>query len=206
MSRTISEWELVLAPIIEENVETILSLLPDNGVFFDVGANVGLVTSRILEQKPGVTCYLFEPIKEYYDYCLQKFRGKSNVKVESWALSNMNGYSLMQQDDTNLGYNLVYQVHADKRENSYPTITLSDYIAKNTPPKIDFIKIDVEGHDLRVLEGLEPYLQQSGVRPTILFETGWHREEEALVIQRFQNTYGYKVIVERERDVVLSIP
>jgi hypothetical protein len=35
-------------------------------------------------------------------------------------------------------------------------------------PKIDLIKIDVEGHEFEVMQGLEAYLKE--FKPTILFE------------------------------------
>ncbi|MFT4305080.1 MAG: FkbM family methyltransferase, partial [Candidatus Woesearchaeota archaeon] len=51
------------------------------------------------------------------------------------------------------------------------TTTLYDYVTENNIKKINFIKIDCEGHDLFVLQGLKKYLNNKFI-DIIQFEYG----------------------------------
>jgi FkbM family methyltransferase len=61
-----------------------------------------------------------------------------------------------------------------------PVITLDDFMAKEGLPRIDFIKVDVEGMELNVFRGARESLKK--FRPMIYFET----------LSRFGDEHGSK--------------
>ena len=69
---------------IRENTSKISDLallfLKNDSVLFDIGANTGVFSEQILAKK-NCKAYLFEPIKEYYDYCKIKFQLNKNIKI-----------------------------------------------------------------------------------------------------------------------------
>jgi hypothetical protein len=67
------------------------------------------------------------------------------------------------------------------------TITLDDFVHTNPPP--DFMKIDVEDEEARVLEGARSILKAR--RTTICCEL--HSEKSALGVQAILAEFGYKL-------------
>ena len=55
MSDRINEWENILLPSLLTNIDYIIQNIPENGVFYDVGANTGLLSQKVLDKRPDVT-------------------------------------------------------------------------------------------------------------------------------------------------------
>lgn len=199
MSQHLIDWSNNLYPSLIDNINAILEHIPDNGVLFDIGANTGVITDYVIRSKPDVKAYLFEPVKEFSDFCKDKFSNNPNVVVENQALSDVNGYCKVNMNGSNLGFNQIEPVE----KSEIMTQTLSTYCWNNMIKHIDFIKIDVEGHECQVLRGLFRYLDSTFRRPTILCEVGWHLEDEAAMFQTFERSYDYEV-VRLEKDVLLK--
>lgn len=167
-------WEQAINEVTWNISNEALKFLPVDGVFIDVGANTGLFSAQVLSKR-NATAYLFEPVPEYMEYCRQRFEGRSNVKVENIALSNEQGTLKLYLGDENLGWNTVVAEKTDSRMTPtlVPAITFDSYAEKNHISKIDLIKIDVEGAEYLVLEGMKKTLSKLSKKPVILCEVGW---------------------------------
>ena len=118
-------------------------------VIFDIGAR----SDSDFQQYRGIVHY-FEPIKEFID----KLSGLSTVNMTSYY--NNIGLS---DDEAVLQYypryqsfhNRIVSCKIDDSSNIIllRVITAKKYIEDNNISKIDFVKIDTEGHELRVLRG-----------------------------------------------------
>ena len=65
--------------------------IPDNGICIDVCSNLGMYSETLLEFKPNVFIHMFEPIKKYYDYSINKLeKYNKNIKINNAGLSNNN--------------------------------------------------------------------------------------------------------------------
>jgi FkbM family methyltransferase len=137
----------------------------------DVGANVGAMTFAMAQAAgPDGRVYAFEPGPPFFA------RLTRNVSLNpSWAdvivcenlgVSDTTGTLRWAEDASELGQGNGGVVASGGVE--IPVITLDDYAAR-VDGRIGFIKIDVEGWELHVLEGAPTILREH--RPTILFET-----------------------------------
>lgn len=206
MSQQLIDWNNKLLPSLQENINIILKYLPDNGILYDIGANTGAITEEILKVKPNIEAYLFEPVTEIYEFCRDKFKDNPNITVENLALSNVNGKCKVHTHGDNRGFN---QIELTEEDSGIKTRTLLDHVILNKLPyNIDFIKIDVEGHEVQVLEGISYYLLGASILgvlklPYILCEIGWYRDKEDEMFNTFKELYGYEI--ERfDRDVLLK--
>jgi hypothetical protein len=63
-----------------------------------------------------------------------------------------------------------------KEANETPSFTLDDFVAQNNIGKIDFIKIDTDGHEIEVFKGAKESIRQ--FKPLILFEVSLYGLQE----------------------------
>jgi len=143
------------------------SFLPPSGLIFDIGAYDGHKTAAFLKIAQKVVC--LEPDPFSYTMLVTRFRNKRNrVFSENKAVSNVTGSDLMYIHHPASAFNTLSNgwkeiLEKDNLEkwnekivfnNTMPvsTITLDWLIEKYGVP--NFIKIDVEGFEEKVLHGL----------------------------------------------------
>jgi FkbM family methyltransferase len=140
-------------------------IIKDGDVFFDVGANLGQYALRLVNLKrAGVNVYLFEPCESNYFILKTHFKSRQNAVVENKAVSDFSGTTDLYipvigdiRIDTQASINLNDRpVSYDKYvKQKVETIRIDDYIMQRSINRVDFIKIDTEGHDDRVILGAE---------------------------------------------------
>lgn len=120
--------------------------LPEDGVFLDIGSNIGVYTFHLASMRPDIKILAFEPsprvfAKLSYNLSLNNLGGR--VKVFEMALSDVVGelHFNLQQESLVLGKgNIVVK-----------TDTLLNVINRENITKIGALKIDVEGAEDKVL-------------------------------------------------------
>lgn len=131
-------------------------------IMVDVGAHTGTTLKNFL--LTGFNVYAFEPVEQTRKKLIDNFKGFKNFIVFSNALSNSSGlkdfYLALNQDDSiHEFYHSLEKLPADEFHKKgtvikVETTTLNELIAKGQiPEKAGYLKIDAEGHDLKVLEG-----------------------------------------------------
>jgi FkbM family methyltransferase len=147
----------------------ILGLVPKDKLIIDVGANSGLFCIPLCLY--GYDVIGFEPVQSNID-CLNmgiESNSLKNLKISSYALSNENIESEIyvpnSQDNASLIKDVSTSNLVDKEITSenIKCIKLDDYIkSENIDPKsIGHIKIDVQGYELKVIEGMTNILKES---------------------------------------------
>jgi FkbM family methyltransferase len=140
-------------------------VLSDGAVFVDVGANIGYFT-KLASRLVGATgrVFAFEPMPAALRLLRMNTSQLPNVTVLPLALSDMKGaatfYVRKKGDTSSLSH--------DPGANPVPVTvdTLDESLAGQ--PRIDVIKIDVEGSELEVLRGGRAILERK--RPIVYFE------------------------------------
>lgn len=203
MSQRLIDWSNNLLPSLEANINVILQYLPDGGILYDVGANTGVITEEILKVKPNIRAWLFEPVGEFCDFMRGKFSDNPNITIVQKAISNQsNKKCKIHQHGHNLGYNYI---ELTEEESEVITQTLTEYhTEQQLHHNIDFIKIDVEGHEIQVMEGIEEYLVNTKKLPYILCEIGWYPEKEQAMFDKLKSAFDYEQETIENRDVLLK--
>ncbi len=130
-----------------------------NPVVFDVGANLGDWTQEVLAVNPQATIDCFEPALTTFSQLTA--RGfASNVICNQLALGDAPGEIefFVHTDSKISSIYPGYIVRAADHVERVTVTTVDDYCVRNGVDRIDFLKIDVEGHDLAVLKGAREML------------------------------------------------
>ena len=128
----------------------------------DVGANAGYYTvigSKLVGDKGKV--YAFEPEPASFELLQKNVRlnGLTNVVLERKALSNRKGTLKIFIADANKGDHRIYQPEGESRPSvDVETVRMDEYFRDNTR-RIDFIKIDTQGAEGVILEGMKGLLE-----------------------------------------------
>ncbi|MDA7428832.1 FkbM family methyltransferase [Primorskyibacter aestuariivivens] len=167
-------------------------IFPEGGVFADIGANVGnhtLFAAKFLKASKVIP---FEPNPRAFDLLLQNVlvNGLGDVvdlsKLGVGVSDAHSGGFAMQDRERNLGGATMLEGEGDLEV--FPGHEL---LSDVTP---DFIKIDVEGMEMKVLSGLEPVLKRC--RPILMVEVDNTAEDEFMTWVEAQ---GYAVLSTHQR-------
>lgn len=102
----------------------------------------------------------FEPSKQSYQEALKNTEGIPGVKIENYAVSDLCGVTEFFVTDNKVSSSLNPLTGADTRFSTQnvekvETITLDEYFMSNSlqDEKVLVMKMDVQGHELKVLKG-----------------------------------------------------
>jgi len=149
-----------------EKYETELfkKLIEKGMVVVDIGANIGyytLLAARLVGEEGRV--FAFEP--DHYNYRLLckniEVNAHRNVIPVRKAIFSKSGKMKLFLDKSNLGGHSLSEANVDKGASiTIDATSLDDYF-KNTNNKIDVIKVDVQGSEMEVLEGMANTINQN---------------------------------------------
>jgi FkbM family methyltransferase len=190
-----SGWDLTLKDTLEKEVKEAVDSLTPNGVLYDVGGNVGSFTDMVLQKLPDVNVYIFEPIKDYYNYIVERFKNKPNVKAFNYALIESNRDLNISRSGDNLGWNTLSEINSYGHQELVIGRSLSDLIITDKLPLPQVIKVDIEQSEHLFIEGCEEFFKQH-TPDKIVMEIGfipgqsmWDKEK-AMIEYLF--SVGYK--------------
>ncbi len=149
--------------------------LPTARVVFDAGANLGEWTSKALEINPDASYHCFEPNPT----TCQSLRARGlpgKVKVNGFALGESEGQmQLFGYGDRGGATSSLYDRRGigvrPQGVDVVSVVTVQDYCANEGVDRIDFLKLDVEGHELSVLKGARDLLAHGRIG-IVQFEYG----------------------------------
>lgn len=139
----------------------------------DVGAHKGEVTDLFLKLCPQGMHFSFEPIPFLFENFKKKYAFIKNCKFFEIALSDEKGISSFNYVISNPAYSGLKKRTYDRKNEKDITIEVHTDTLDHCVPsyiKIDFIKIDVEGAEMKVLQGGKKILAKD--HPIIVFEFG----------------------------------
>ena len=149
-------------------------VLPRAKTAFDVGANVGLWTRAALQANPQLAVHCFEPSKTTFEALLAN-RFPAQVVCNQFALGERVGRTALYTAESGSEANSLHCREAvgcrRSRTEDVVVRTLDEYCSERAIDQIDFLKIDVEGNELAVLQGSREMLE-GGKISSIQFEYG----------------------------------
>jgi FkbM family methyltransferase len=154
-----------------KETQLLKEFLPLDGVFLDVGANMGYFS--VLAAKwvgPKGRVYAFEPASATYELLARNiaFNGVGQIVTASrLACFSSLGEMAMEQSADSGKSHLVRR--ADGNDGMVSLTTLDHFVEKQKISRVDCIKVDAEGCDFEVLKGTQRTIAQ--FRPPIIMET-----------------------------------
>ena len=142
----------------------------------DIGANIGIMSLRMIEDFQIVES--FEPL--FYEYLEHNTNGNI-INIHPYALGEFEQTLSMDVHHKNSGRSKI-----SKKDSKHHTIksvevkTLDSYKFSN----VDFVKIDVEGHEWHVIQGGLDTLQQCSV---FMVEVNKGAKDKDLIINYFKH-------------------
>jgi FkbM family methyltransferase len=171
LKATIQQHHRALYPMIAK-------LVPSTGVVFDVGAHAGQYTKLFARASSHGRVYAFEP-GSYARTILRMvvwLHGLSNVAVVPIALGSearLDTLTIPLKSGGSFGFGLSHLGQPSARwcavAQEIVALTTIDRVVKTLGlERLDFIKADIEGWELRLLHGAESTLER--FRPRLLLE------------------------------------
>lgn len=146
----------------EVEIDLLRNFIDANSVVYDIGGNIGYHTVAFASMAKEV--HSFEPNDRNYLLLEKNTVHLSNVITYHLAASNTEGDAFISDYDTSKPGNYGECMMADSGQ-PCKTIRLDDLDL----PLPDVIKIDVEGHELKVFQGMQNIVSKS--RPVIFYES-----------------------------------
>lgn len=138
-------------------VSNLCSYISKEGVFLDIGANLGWYSLNMCKQYPNIQSYAFEPINSTYI--------KMNKNLVMNSILNCKAFNFGFSDE-NKNITFFYEVGASgassmvnlREVSTTKQVTcevrrLDDFVREEGLKRVDFIKCDVEGAELLVYKG-----------------------------------------------------
>ena len=165
-------------------LEELQPYIKKNAVILDIGANIGNHSVYWAVRSNAKKIYSFEPIKDTFKILKKNVEINNlinKIKIFNIGLSNkkING-SISFFDFTNIG-----GTHVKQDSNGNLLLDKLDNI-KIEEDTVDFVKIDVEGHELEVLQGARETLLK--YKPTIFVESFPDKKPK---VHKFLTNLGY---------------
>jgi FkbM family methyltransferase len=149
-------------------------VLPQCQVVFDIGANVGEWTELAVSIAPRARYHCFEPSAETFRRLTAR-KLPENVRRNNFGLGSAAEertlFVFADGSGANSLHNRVGTPSSHCTEERVVVRTLDDYCAEESLDGIDFVKIDVEGHELSVMRGASRMLGEGRIG-VVQFEYG----------------------------------
>jgi FkbM family methyltransferase len=167
------------------------------GVILDVGANTGQWASMALTAAPGLNLHCFEIAPQTFASLSRNLLGRPHVHLNQVGLSSQAATLSFNYypDSTDRSSLVALPDSFSKLAIEVRVMTGDQYLSDHGIDRVSFLKIDVEGHEMEVLQGFRNSLREGKIA-TIQFEHG-----PAHVITRhflgdfvaFFKEFGYRV-------------
>lgn len=207
--RNVSERRALFTPqYFDERERTLIAeRLPENPVFVDIGANVGLYSFFVAGQAKGqATILAIEPQTDILDRLKTNigFNAQTGIKPLDCAVGSENGEMTLFIDPGNQGESSVKMIGDGGSETAIrvPTKTLLTILDEEGIDHIDGLKIDVEGaEDIILFPFFEnaPTSLHPGVVVLERSDDAWHDDCRQLL-----TSHGYALIAETRLNLVFE--
>ena len=182
----------------EHNGESALvqSLAPHVKTFIDVGANVGNWSDEMFAQSDA-RGFLYEPSAACVHRLRERFGSRNVVIREAAVADHSRTARFAEEANCGEGSSLAEVDHHPAVQYREVAVTTLDEEFVDPGVRVDFLKIDAEGYDLKVLQGAAKLLERTRF---VQFEynSQWLATGSSLLeASRFLNALGFSLYLIR---------
>ncbi|MBI2118098.1 MAG: FkbM family methyltransferase [Elusimicrobia bacterium] len=187
-----SDYGFTINPYHENELEPYFQLSPQKS-FIDIGAHVGKWSVYAAKHQPKAHIYACEPNSETYNYLINNIHLNALERIItplSTALSNFNGRTGFMKNST---YTSTSRILPTVTANMVDVQTLPSLIEHNSIDlsSIELIKIDTEGEEFNILQGMSHLLPLLPSDCRIICEI-LDKNSKKNDIFKFMRQYGYR--------------
>jgi FkbM family methyltransferase len=167
-------------------------------ICLDIGANIGFYTlnlSKLVGEDGQV--YAIEPSPSNYEKLEENIalNQLDNCITSNIALSSESGeFTFSVSPNQNSGWGRLGEWKSAQYEILVNVSTLDKFVELNKILTIDFLKIDIEGHELEFFQGAKDTLQQGIVKRMMIEYCGYALEPQGITLQQYVDIimeFGY---------------
>ena len=135
----------------------------NDGVIFDVGANVGDWSKFFIKECSNINfkLHLFEPSK--FTFKILKTNLDGNYKFHQIGFGDKNEQLKLFYDTYHQGNASILNFNSKKSE-LIQLKTIDTFCVENKISKIDFLKMDVQGFEYNILKGATKMLENNAIK------------------------------------------
>ena len=182
----------------EDEIHFVRKFIKPGMISLDIGANYGLYATAIAKHMgPKGRLWCFEPTPNTAEalrntFKKNKYRGR--VKVVEAGLSNQEGIATFFMSPNAELNTLEPGDEAFMQEQAIELLTLDGYARDAGLSKVDFVKLDAEGEEVRIVEGGLTFFRDFS--PLVMFELMHvERVNEELLGKFSELGYGFYYLV-----------
>ena len=171
----------------------IKSIQADKPVVLDFGANIGVFSVAMARRFPGAKVISFEPEKSNYEILEKNAKLNPGVIPVRKAISNQTGEqeffsSLHKYSSSLIREHMVESTFSEK----VSRVTIGDILNEYNLDKIDIIKMDIEGGEIKALRGMNDTIKKNQV--VLITEYAPFYFEDPTELIRIIEEVGFKTI------------
>ncbi|MDM5157399.1 FkbM family methyltransferase [Bacillus sp. DX1.1] len=176
----------------KEALEYFSDYIPENGVIYDIGANIGNHTVYFTKCFNPKKVYAFEPAEKIYEILKYniKVNGLENLETFNYAVGEKSGKASLNYNQENTGASNIQL----NKNGEIKVVSLDDLNLEEP----DLIKVDVEGLEYEVIKGMVNHLNNaSPVLWVEIFSEHYPKVDELLSsmnyiqVDRYLDNYVY---------------
>ena len=183
-------------------------------IYFDIGANEGQSIKRFKKINSQSNIHSFEPTPGLYKKLVQNFNTDKSIKINNLGVAdiksklNFHTYKYHKINsfvpvDKNSKFSKSRILASKSNEKEFENIVKIDvtnidsYCEENNISEIDFIKIDTQGYESKILLGMEKMLSKekvSIIELELILGFGYERSFSFYDYEKILNNKNYKLI------------
>lgn len=137
-------------------INPLKSIVQPDFICLDIGANLGTISLALSYLANRGKVYAFEPSHVNYPYLVKTIAENQITNIEPLHLGvfDRNGTIHFHEDARGGGWSFIPHAHpgAAPPTDQISCVRLDDWVEQNLIPRVDLLKIDVEGSEVIVLE------------------------------------------------------
>lgn len=133
--------------------------MPQDGIFFDLGANVGFCSFGLISSRPKSYFHIFEASPRLINLLVHSMDlyKQHFIKLNRACVSDKEGKTIFCLNSEQSGQSHVATSHEKGIEVN--SLILDKYCKDREIDRVDLVKIDLEGHELPALKGWTEFLE-----------------------------------------------
>lgn len=160
----------------------------------DIGANIGYYTRQLSQLATAQGhVYAFEPDITNFRHLQKNTKDLKNVTLWNAAVSDQTTLLKIYRSKLLNVDHRTYPIENPDSIDTIQAICIDEWLQAGHIPRIDLIKMDIQGYELVACKGMQSWLQQPGTRAPILAEYWPYglRQAGASAVEWFDFLTGY---------------